>query len=74
MFCHLKPWQSRQVFFFHSYECQGIQTKNPFDEILSLNFDLGPLKVNTYDVKQRLILQRTIKRVHIIKTHLMGKT
>jgi hypothetical protein len=32
--------------FFFSYECQGIQTKNPFDEILSLNFDLGPLKMN----------------------------
>jgi hypothetical protein len=24
-----------------------IQTKNPFDEILSLSFDLGPLKVNS---------------------------
>ncbi len=49
MFFHLKPWQlwqSWQVFFFHSYECQGIQTKNPFDKILSLSFDLGPLKVN----------------------------
>jgi hypothetical protein len=32
--------------FFHSYECQEIQTKNPFDEILSLSFDLGLLKVN----------------------------
>jgi hypothetical protein len=46
MFCHLKPWQSWQVIIFHSYECQGIQTKNPFDEILSLSFELGPLKVN----------------------------
>jgi hypothetical protein len=34
-------------FFFNSYECQGIQTKNPFDEILSLSFDLKPLKVNS---------------------------
>jgi hypothetical protein len=34
-----------------SSECQGIQTQNPFDKILSLNFDLGPLKVNTYCVK-----------------------
>ncbi len=33
--------------FFYSYECQGIQTKNAFDEILSLNFDLKPLKVNS---------------------------
>jgi hypothetical protein len=32
--------------FFHSYECQGIQTKNSFDEILSVSFDLRPLKVN----------------------------
>jgi len=37
--------------FFHSYGCQGMQTKNPFDEILSLSFDLGPLKVNTYGVR-----------------------
>jgi hypothetical protein len=35
----------------HSYECQRIQTKNVFDKILSLNFDLGPLKVNTYCIK-----------------------
>ncbi len=32
-------------FFFHSYECQGIQTKNPFNENLSLSFDLESLKV-----------------------------
>jgi hypothetical protein len=51
MFCHLKPWQSWQVVAFHSYICQQIQTKNPFDESLSLNFDLGPLKVNTYDIR-----------------------
>ncbi len=48
MFYHLTPWQSWKLFLFHSYECQGIQTKNPFDKILSFNFDLGPLKVNTY--------------------------
>jgi len=34
-------------FFKNSYECQGIQTKNPFDEILSLNFNLKPLNVNS---------------------------
>jgi hypothetical protein len=28
-----------------------IQTKNPFDKILSLNFDLRPLKMNTYCVR-----------------------
>jgi hypothetical protein len=27
--------------------CQGIQTKNSFDEILSLSFDLGFLKWTT---------------------------
>jgi hypothetical protein len=51
MFCHLKPWQSWQVFLFHSYECQGIQTKNPFNEILSLSFDLDSLKVNIYGIR-----------------------
>jgi len=30
-----------KLFFIYSYECQGIQIKNPFDEILSLNFDLN---------------------------------
>jgi hypothetical protein len=34
------------LFFGHSYEFQGIQIENLFDEILSLSFDLGPLKVN----------------------------
>jgi hypothetical protein len=29
-----------KLLFFHSYECQRIQTKNPFDDILSLSFDL----------------------------------
>ncbi len=32
----------------NSYECQGIQTKNSFDEILSLSFDLKPLKMNNH--------------------------
>jgi len=39
-------------FFFHSYDCQKIQTKNLFDKILSLSFDLGPLKINTYCIKR----------------------
>ncbi len=46
MFCHLMPWQSWLVFKKNSYECQGIQTKNSFDGILSLSFDLKGLKVN----------------------------
>jgi hypothetical protein len=39
------------LLFFHSCKCQRIQTKNPFDEILNLSFDLRPLKVNTYGVR-----------------------
>jgi hypothetical protein len=35
-----------KLLLFQSYECQGIQTKNQFDEILSISFDLRPLKVN----------------------------
>jgi len=41
-----------------------IQTKNPFDEILSLNFDLRRLKMNTYGIIHDSILQKTIKRTH----------
>ncbi len=38
-------------YLFHAFTHQGIQTKNSFDEILSLHFDLGFLKVNTYGIK-----------------------
>jgi hypothetical protein len=50
---------------FHAFTQQGIQTKNSFDEILSLCFDLGFLKVNTYGIIKEPILQRTIKRILI---------
>jgi hypothetical protein len=33
---------------------------NPFDQIVSLNFDLKPLKVNTYGVKKKSILNSFI--------------
>jgi hypothetical protein len=46
MFCHLKYGSHGKLLIFLSYECQGIQTKNPFDEILSSSFDFGPLKMN----------------------------
>jgi hypothetical protein len=49
------------------------KTKKMFDEFLSLSFDLKLLKMNTYGIRQELILQWIIKRTHIIKTHLMGK-
>jgi hypothetical protein len=58
MFYLLKPWQSWQVVVIHSYEYQGIQTKNLFNKILSFNFNLRPLKVNTYCVKRNQFCKR----------------
>jgi len=53
---YVLPFKTMEImascFSFHSYECQGIQSKNSFDKILSLSFDLGPLKVNTYCIKR----------------------
>jgi hypothetical protein len=43
------------------------EIKNPIDGTLNLNFDSQPLKVHTYGVKQKPILQRNIKSTHIIK-------
>jgi len=73
MFFHLKPWQHGKLLFFHSYECQGIKTKNLFDKILNLSFNFRPLKNNTYGIKQESILQKTIKNTHIIKNTFDGK-
>jgi len=56
-----------ELLLFHSYECQGIQTKNQFDEILSISFDLKPLKVNNNVLNKNQLLQSTVKRTHIIK-------
>jgi len=39
------------MFNFHSYGCQKIQTKNPFIWILGLGFSLRHLNMNTYCVK-----------------------
>jgi len=44
MFYHLNHGNHGKLFHYHSYERQGIHTKNPFDKILSLNFNLRPLK------------------------------
>jgi len=33
--------------------CLSIQTKNSFDEVLNLGFDLGHLKMNTYCIKSQ---------------------
>ncbi len=51
---------------------ENFTTIIPFDEILSLTFDVGPFKMNIYDIRQKSILWRAIKRTHIIKTHLRG--
>jgi hypothetical protein len=58
-------------FFFHSYECQGIQTQNRFDEILGLSLDLGTLKMNNVlDMSQ---FCKYYQKDSYNKTHLMGK-
>jgi hypothetical protein len=44
--------------FFICINVKEIQTKDPSDEILSLSFDFGLLKVNTYGVRQQSILQK----------------
>jgi hypothetical protein len=54
-------------YFFIDMNVKNIQTNNSFDKILSLSFDLKSLKVFTYVVKQKSILQRTIKKIYIIK-------
>jgi hypothetical protein len=56
----------------HSYESQGIQTKNPFGEILCLRFYLRPLKVNinALDMNQ---FCKGLSNDSYNKTHLMGK-
>jgi hypothetical protein len=60
MFFHLKPWLSWKKKGFHSYDCQRIQTKIPFDKILSLSFDLRVLKVdnNVLDIMVMTFLVR----------------
>ncbi len=52
MFYHLNHGNHSKLFFFQSHECQGIQTKNSFDKILSLSFNLGPLNVNTCYIRR----------------------
>ncbi len=54
-------------YFFIHMNVKKFQTKNPFDEILSLSFDLRPLKMNIYGVIHESILQRIKKKTHIIK-------
>jgi hypothetical protein len=60
IFCHCKPCLGK-LLFVHSFECQRIQIKNPFGEILGLGFDLGHLKMNIYYIKNNQFLQKNIK-------------
>jgi len=73
---YVLPFQTNgnhgKLVFSHSYECQRIQTKNPFDKNLSLNFDLGPLKVNTYYVRLSQFC-KDYQEDSYNKTNLMGK-
>jgi hypothetical protein len=59
-------------YYFYSYECQGIQTKIPFDEILSLSFDLRLLKVHN-NVLNRNQFCKGLSKDSYNKTHLMEK-
>jgi len=54
--------------FFHSYECYKIQTKNSFDEILNLSFDLETLKVKT-----KVNFAKDYQKDSYNKTHLIGE-
>ncbi len=38
--------------FIYKNDKLKLQTKNPFNEILSLGFDLGYLKMNSYYIKR----------------------
>ncbi len=62
-----------KLLFFHSYKCQGIQSKYSFDKILSLNFLFRTFESEQLLHQKESILQRTIKRTHIIKIKLIGK-
>jgi hypothetical protein len=55
-----------KLLFFHSYECQGIQTKNPFDKNFNLSFDLGSLKVNN-NISNRSQFCKGLSKGFIIK-------
>ncbi len=48
-----------KLLLFHSNECQGIQTTNPFDKILSLSFNFGPLK--TYCIRRNQFCKGLLK-------------
>jgi hypothetical protein len=72
MFCQ-NQGNYGKLLFIHSYECQRIQIKNLFDEILSLGFDLKHLKVNTFQVSKEINFAKDYKKDSYNKTILMGK-
>jgi hypothetical protein len=62
-----------KLLLIHSYECQRIQIKNLFDEILGLGFDLEHLKVNTYQASKQINFAKDSQKDLYNKTILMGK-
>jgi hypothetical protein len=59
------------LLFFNSYVRQKTQIENPFDGILSFNFDLGLLKVNNNVLG--INFGKDYQKESYNKTHLMGK-
>ncbi len=67
MFYHLKPWQSWQVVgFSFIWILKKIQTKNSFDKILSFKLWFSTFESEHLLRQKESILQKTIKRIHII--------
>jgi hypothetical protein len=48
-----------KLLLFCSYECQKIQTKNPFNKILSLSFNFRLL--NTYSIRRNQVCKGLLK-------------
>jgi len=61
-FYHLKHANYGKFFLFHSYECQEIQTKNPFDKNFKVKFWLRTFENEHLLHQKESILQKTIKR------------
>ncbi len=51
LFSKMVSQSSKLIIFLENFT-----TIIPFDEILSLTFDVGPFKMNIYDIRQKSIL------------------
>jgi hypothetical protein len=69
MFYHLKPWKSWQVFSFSFMKLLRNSKQKSIWWNFKFNFWLKTSKSEHLCVRHESILQRTIKRTHIIKTH-----